>query len=326
DCLLFSERQYRERDAWNARKSRYNFVPLPLDPSAEIDWTPVWSLTRGEVRYLPSAFCYYDYPHPEGGPFCVACSNGNAAGNTLEEAILQGFLELVERDSVALWWYNRLRRPGVDLASFGEPYLDRVGAFLRERGRSFWAIDLTSDLGVPVFAAISREDEGSDQRIMLGFGAHLDASVALMRAVTEMNQMLSWVMTGPGEEGREEAITDAETRHWLRTATVENQPYLLPDPATARRTADSYARTSSDDLAEDVRACQRLVEERGMEMMVLDQTRPEIGLPVAKVIVPGLRHFWARFAPGRLYDVPVSLGWLDRPLAEDELNPIPMFL
>lgn len=72
--------------------------------------------------------------------------------------------------------------------------------------------------------------------------------------------------------------------------------------------------------------CQRLVEERGLEMMVLDQTRPEIGLPVAKVIVPGLRHFWARFAPGRLYDVPVSLGWLDRPLAEDELNPIPMFL
>ncbi len=326
DCLLFSERQYRERDAWNARKSRYNFVPLPLDPSAEIDWTPVWSLTRGEFRYLPSAFCYYDHPHPERGPFCVACSNGNAAGNTLEEAVLQGFLELVERDSVALWWYNRLRRPGVDLASFGEPYLDRVGAFLRERGRTFWAVDLTSDLGVPVFAAISRADHAQDQRIMLGFGAHLDASVALMRAVTEMNQMLSWVMAGPGEEGREEAITDAETRHWLRTATVENQPYLLPDPTTVPRTADAYSRTSSDDLAEDVRACQRLAEDRGMELMVLDQTRPEIGLPVAKVIVPGLRHFWARFAPGRLYDVPVRLGWLNRPLAEDELNPIPMFL
>jgi oxazoline/thiazoline synthase len=49
-------------------------------------------------------------------------------------------------------------------------------------------------------------------------------------------------------------------------------------------------------------------------------------LPVAKVIVPGLRHFWARFAPGRLYDVPVRLGWISRPLAEEELNPVPMFL
>ena len=64
----------------------------------------------------------------------------------------------------------------------------------------------------------------------------------------------------------------------------------------------------------------------GMVMLVLDQTRPDIGLPVVKVIVPGLRHFWARFGPGRLYDVPVRLGWLDRPTPEAALNPIPMFL
>jgi oxazoline/thiazoline synthase len=46
---------------------------------------------------------------------------------------------------------------------------------------------------------------------------------------------------------------------------------------------------------------------------------------VARVVVPGLRHFWRRLAPGRLYDVPVSLGWLDRPRAETELNPISIF-
>jgi ribosomal protein S12 methylthiotransferase accessory factor len=44
------------------------------------------------------------------------------------------------------------------------------------------------------------------------------------------------------------------------------------------------------------------------------------------VVVPGLRHFWARFAPGRLYDVPVKMGWLDKPLLESELNPIPIFI
>jgi ribosomal protein S12 methylthiotransferase accessory factor len=63
----------------------------------------------------------------------------------------------------------------------------------------------------------------------------------------------------------------------------------------------------------------------GIEAFVLDQTRPEIGLPVAKVIAPGLRHFWARFAPGRLYEVPVRLGWIPRPLKEAELNPVPFF-
>ena len=58
---------------------------------------------------------------------------------------------------------------------------------------------------------------------------------------------------------------------------------------------------------------------------MLNQTRSVVGLPVVKVVVPGLRHFWARFAPGRLYDVPVQLGLLDRPLREEELNPIPIF-
>ena len=38
-----------------------------------------------------------------------------------------------------------------------------------------------------------------------------------------------------------------------------------------------------------------------MEMLVLDQTRPDIGLRVAKVIVPGMRHMWKRLGTGRLY-------------------------
>ena len=61
-----------------------------------------------------------------------------------------------------------------------------------------------------------------------------------------------------------------------------------------------------------------------MEFLVLDQTRPDIGMPVVRVIVPGMRHFWARFAPGRLYDVPVTMGRRKHPLAEADLNPAPV--
>jgi ribosomal protein S12 methylthiotransferase accessory factor len=325
DCLLFSERQYREREARNAQGSRFSFIPVPFDREAVIDWSPVWSLTRGTVRYLPTAFCYYDYPQPEERTYCLACSNGNAAGNTLEEAILQGFLELVERDGVALWWYNRVRRPGVDLESFAEPYLGRLRAFLAAHRREFWALDLTADLGIPVFAAVCRRTDGPPEQIVFGFGAHLEPRVALLRAVTEMNQMLSSPLLAPAGKELGDPTADPETAHWLGTATITNQPYLLPAEGPPR-TAASYPRAWADDMAEDVRACQALVERAGLEMLVLDQTRPEVGLPVAKVIVPGLRHFWARLAPGRLYDVPVQLGWLGRPLAEEELNPVPMFL
>jgi ribosomal protein S12 methylthiotransferase accessory factor len=324
DCLLFSERQSRERETLNAGASRFSFIPVPFDPGEEVEWSPVWSLTRGEVRYLPTAFCYYDYPQSEEQTYCIACSNGCAAGNTPEEAILQGFLELVERDGVALWWYNRVRRPGVDLESFGEPYLERLRAFLQEHGREFWVLDLTTDLGIPVFASITRRTDGTPEQIMPGFGAHLDPKIALLRAVTEMNQMLSSPLLRPEKGGDKEPV-DPETAHWLETATTANQPYLLPAEGLPRAAA-SYPRAWADDVADDVRACQALIEREGMEMLVLDQTRPEVGLPVAKVVVPGLRHFWARLAPGRLYDVPVRLGWLSRPLAEHELNPIPMFL
>jgi ribosomal protein S12 methylthiotransferase accessory factor len=325
DCLLFSERQYREREARNANCSRYSFIPVPFNPEADVEWSPVWSLTRREMRYLPTAFCYYDYPQPEEATYCLACSNGCAAGNTQEEAILQSFLELVERDSVALWWYNRVRRPGVDLDSFGEPYLDQLRAFLQAHGREFWVLDLTADLGIPVFASITRRTDRPPEQIMLGFGAHLDPRVALLRAVTEMNQMLSSPLLGLPDEGVEKEPVDPETAHWLKTATIANQPYLLPAEGP-RLLAGSYPLTWTDDVGDDVRVCQGLVERAGMEMLALDQTRPEVGLPVVKVIVPGLRHFWARLAPGRLYDVPVQLGWLARSLAEDELNPIAMFL
>jgi len=322
-CLLYSERQYRERAERNAAGSRFSFIPEPFNPEAELEWSPVWSLTRGEVRYLPTAYCYYDYPQSSEETFCVACSNGNAGGNTLEEAILQGFLELVERDSVALWWYNRVQRPQVDLASFEEPYLDRLAAFLQERGREYWAIDLTSDLGIPVFATISRRTAATREQIVLGFGAHLDARIALLRAVTEMNQMLSSPLLEVSQ--KDDPHADPETARWLATATIANQPYLLPLKAECTTIA-THTVPWTDDVRKDIAFCQQRVESKGLEMLVLDQTRPEIGLPVAKVIVPGLRHFWTRFAPGRLYDVPAQLGWLARPLDEDELNPIPMFL
>src|SRR5439155_4945845 len=121
-------------------------------------------------------------------------------------------------------------------------------------------------------------------------------------------------------------IDDPETVDWLQTAALENHPHLLQDAQSPPRKLSDYPHCWTDDLRDDVLICQKLVERHGMEMLVLDQTRPDIGLPVVKVIVPGLRHFWCRFAAGRLYEAPVTLGWLSEPLAEEQLNPIPMFL
>ena len=113
---------------------------------------------------------------------------------------------------------------------------------------------------------------------------------------------------------------------WWRTAAVADLPYLVPDPTVPATRVSDLALPTGDDLAADLTACRDLVRANGMELLALDMTRPDIGLPVVKVLVPGLRHFWSRYAPGRLYDVPVRLGWLPAPLAEDQLNPVPMFV
>ncbi|MFQ5732979.1 MAG: TOMM precursor leader peptide-binding protein [Planctomycetaceae bacterium] len=326
DCMLFSETQYARREERNASPSVYNSIPQRFDPEREIEWTPVWSLTRGCPRYLPTSYCFFEYPHDCGADFCVGCSNGNAAGNNLEEAILQGFFELVERDSVGLWWYNRGRVPGVDLDSFDEPYLHRLKAYLKRHQRTLWALDLSSDLQIPAFAALSRRTTGPTEQLMFGFGAHFDPRIGLMRAVTELNQMLVPLL---GDDDRADGLppefSDAETSNWLNNATLEAHPFLVPADRPPRRKSD-FPNAGTDDLKEDVLLCKSMVEQRGFEFLVLDQTRSEIGMPVVKVFVPGLRHFWARFAPGRLYDVPVELGWIDEPLNEDQLNPNPMFL
>jgi ribosomal protein S12 methylthiotransferase accessory factor len=91
------------------------------------------------------------------------------------------------------------------------------------------------------------------------------------------------------------------------------------DPAVLLGSGSKFSRL---DTSEQVAACVRLAKQAGLDFLVLDQTRPDIEVPVVRVIVPGLRHFYRRFAPGRLYRVPVKLGLRDHPLKENELNPI----
>jgi ribosomal protein S12 methylthiotransferase accessory factor len=325
EVMLYSNRQLAEHEAWNEKKSKFNRVPDALDESVPIDWTPVWSLTHARHKYLPTQLLYYQSKASAACDtfYSMGCSNGNASGNNLEEAVLQGFCELVERDAVALWWYNRLRKPGVAVESFEEPYLLDLRGYYQTLGREAWALEITSDLGIPAFAAVSRLCAGPEERILFGLGCHFDARIALQRAFAEMNQMLA--LAQGGEDGKL-AIEDEETLSWLKTATLANRPYMAPHETMATKQREDCPSLHSGNLLEDIRLCRSIVEERGMEVLVLDQTRPDVKMPVVKVIVPGLRHFWARFAPGRLYDVPVQMGWQERLLAEDELNPIPVFI
>lgn len=293
----FSAAQLAARDPADRSKHR---VPLPYDPAEPLDWTPAWSLSHARRVYLPTAYCYQHAPHD--GEVCVFNPNGHAAGNCLEEAILQGFLELAERDAVAIWWYTRLPAPGVDLASWDDPYFTALAAHYRELGHPLAVLDVTTDLEIPTFVAIAH-----GARPAVGFGCHLDARLAIQRALTELNQIWS---PDPAAPAPWPALADDA---FLR-------------PSTVIRTARDYAAVPAGDLRDDVHTCVTRAAARGLETIVLDQSRPDLPLAAAKVVVPGLRHFWPRFGPGRLYHVPVLLGRLAAPLDESALNPVPLLL
>lgn len=325
-CMLFSDRQYLERNAWLARGARFQVVPKAFRSDVPIDWTPLWSITEQRQKLLPTSYLYYNYPTDEEAFFCWADSNGCAAGSTPEDAMLQGLLELVERDAVALWWYNRITRASIDLDAFDDGFISQMREFYKAHDREFWVLDLTSDLAIPCFVALSRRLHGPSEDIMMGFGAHVDASIALSRALTELNQFIPALLNTNPDGTTAYMMGDPETIEWWRTATVENQPYLLGDRSQAGSGPDKFSPMNESSVAQLLTNLIARLHAAGHEVLVLDQTRPDVGLPVMKMVVPGLRHFWARFAPGRLFDVPVQQGWLAEARSESELNPTPMFL
>jgi bacteriocin biosynthesis cyclodehydratase domain-containing protein len=312
DVMLFSDAQYQRGRAALSDPHEGHSMPDRFDPTAEIEWSPMWSLRDRRFRYLPTSLVYFFYRGPGE---IAADSNGCAAGNTLAEAIVQGFLELVERDSYAIWWYNRLKRPQLDLDQFDDSYVRDLRSQLAETGRRMWVLDVTSDLEIPTYVAISHWISNGKENIEFGSGAHFDARIALLRALTELNQFLSIGLMGGGSG--EKSSLDGTTP--LR---LDEHPYLTPSDVPPVKAGGWGAKFGTLNTREQVEACVAAVQREGLDFLVLDQTRPDIDVPVVRVTVPGMRHFYRRFGPGRLYDVQLKLRWLDRPTPEDDLNQI----
>jgi oxazoline/thiazoline synthase len=312
DLMGFSDRQYAEREAWR-KKGETAYVPDPYDDTRPIDWTPAWSLTARQWRLIPSAFAYYSYPREGGGDICSGCSNGVAAGNCLEEAIMQGFYELVERDATAMWWYHKLRKPAVDWHSFDSSFTAGVDETMEEMGMKLMVIDLTSDLGIPVFAANLFSGDEDLHFTSIGLGCHRNPLVALERAVSELGQF--WKT--------KDMATDSLR---FQDSPHSREPFLQADPRQAPKKPSDFATHERGDFLEDMDDMVRLLGDRGLEMLIMDLTRPDVGFPVARVIVPGMVHFWPRFGCRRLFGIPKAAGWIDKDAGEDDLNPVPFYL
>jgi oxazoline/thiazoline synthase len=321
--LNFSSKQYSNREKTNGECSPFQWVPFPFDETKEIHWLRMCSLNSFKERYIPSAYCYMHHRNPQELLMCPADSNGCACGNSLEEALFYGISEVIERDAMAIWWYNCLRRPTVDLDSFSNEAMKNIANSIHNQGRHFRVIDITTDIDIPAIAAVSWKKDGS--RIVFGTSAHLDPQIAIVRALSELHQGLSKDHFSQNTDISSVHPDERDFVRWLLHEKIEQHPFLTEENGK-KRVTDYPERIHHKDFLDDIQVYFERLRARFLDVYALNLTPLHSPMAVVKVIIPTMRHFWARYGEGRLYQVPVLLGDFLAPVKESELNRISYFL
>ena len=216
-------------------------------------------------------------------PLTVGC----AAGLSVERATLSGLLELIERDAMALWWRGGQR--GRPIAA-EELTMTVVAEQLRQlrqgqMDRWTWLLDITSDIGIPVIAAVSFSPTGDG--FCVGTAARLGMAEAATAAVREMAQgeLAMEVIEVKRRERGDAGLNTADWNNLRRFGGIHAERCLLVHPVGKPRVTAALPSGSSADV---LRTVIDRVAAAGMEVFALDLTRPRFGVPVMRILCPGL--------------------------------------
>lgn len=234
------------------------------------------------------------------GPLAVpgaALSTGCAAGATLEDAAARALLELIERDAAGLWWHGGIR--GRPIAS-NTPAADALRRILGEiragaLGRQTTILDITSDLGVPVVAAVSWEADA--RGVVCGLACRPELHSAVRAAIIEMAQMeLGLELARYKRAHLDNGVLSADDRRHLRRATeLHADTCHLLHPDGAARASPSLA-PDPDRLG----AIARRLRQHGVAAYLVDLSRRGAPLPVVKAIAPRLQQMPGDLVTARL--------------------------
>ena len=261
---------------------------LPGRPSLageRLLWVQGRDLMRGGVVWVPHELVTADYTAPVLEQRFQASTNGLASGNHWLEAVLHGLYELIERDALAMWHAEppaRLRARAVDLNSVDGPCAALLAAFARAR-LTVRVWEITSDVGIAAFECLVAPGDAADPvEPEFGSGCHADRGVALSRALTEAAQARLTRISGARDDFELDEFA-ASGKAALRRMAAHR---LGPAGARALQAAPTHAATS---LAADLDHVLARLRSVGCDQVAhVDLTRPELGLPVARMIVPGL--------------------------------------
>ena len=285
-----------------------------------MDWLPGHDLVSGEEIMVPASIALFRYtpPPPAINPFSYFHTNGLASGNVMEEAVCHALCEVIERDAMSLADlrasaipFHILRTivhslnaaafsvspilsdrfvddpsifPDVDIEEINfEPVKSLVEKF-RQAGISLMVKDITSDIGIPTFNASSIEWISHDYGYLAeGHGTHPDARIALLRAITEVSQTRAANIQGARDDLRKIKYNDKNTddrRAWQFLRSTKKIKF------------SEVPTFFNEDILDDINLILYRLKNVGLnQVIIVDLTNQDIGIPVVRAIVPGLETF-----------------------------------
>ncbi len=239
------------------------------------DWplffVPATNLTTGQGVYLPFHWFYL-----------IEEYNGPAAGNCLEEAILQALCEVVERHVGTVISHERRATPRIDPDSVQDPAARELLAKFQKNGIQVWLRDFSLDTGIPTVAALAYDPATfpAASEIVFAAGTTTDPEKSLIRALTEVAQLA-------GDFHRRTSYRPTLPKY----ETLEAAAYLMaPGPAVP---LSSLPKLVHPNLKEEIQGCVAALKRLDLDVLVVDVTHPQIGIPAVYVLIPGT-HFLDR--------------------------------
>lgn len=258
-----------------------------LQPAVELEWTRATRLADGADSFVPTRSIRLD-GRVDGAwwpPLFIMSSNGLASGNTYEEAVLHGLYELIERDCLVLAGSSGIKhRLAIEsVGGFAAELLDTLVA----AGVEIQVEVLESPTKLPCFRALIWSEVFP--AVFGGMGVHIDRDVALCRALTEAAQSRVTNIAGTRDD-----ITAASYRQAKDVVTGLTPPPQFASSGSGPNRAiifDEVPTALHEDLAEDLLfTVDRVLAYTGRSPLVVDQTRQDVGIPVVRVVSPGLHY------------------------------------
>lgn len=254
-------------------------------------WVEGRDVLQEESVWLPFELVHTNYTlrlRVGAGVFNTS-TNGLASGNHPFEALSHAICEVVERDATTLWYLRGAeaqRRTRLDLDTVSDPGCREVLDKFERAGVAVAVWETTSDVGIASFLCMIMERDENPLRLLYaatGMGCHPSRPVALLRALTEAAQSRLTAITGSRDD-----LTRKDYEHYRNLdALRQNRAQMEADgPAKSFDEGPSQEGESfEDDVAWELERLRAIGIER---VVAVDLTKPEFGIPVVRVVIPGL--------------------------------------